>query len=104
MGVSQRASRCPTGARDLYRRTLTIWQDLSARGTLSPTDRPKLDLVERELARCDRMLAPRWAAVGRSTGDHHQIIESLRGRAVRAAAAHACAVAFAQTSAEALRV
>jgi non-specific serine/threonine protein kinase/serine/threonine-protein kinase len=44
-------------SRDLYRRSLAIWEDLRGRGTLSAIDRPKLETVEREIARCDRMVA-----------------------------------------------
>ena len=44
-------------ARTWYQQSLEIWQDLQGRGTLAATDRPKLESVAGEIARCDRMLA-----------------------------------------------
>ena len=44
-------------AREMFQRSVQIWQDLRARGTLAADDAPKLDEAHRELARCDAALA-----------------------------------------------
>ena len=43
-------------ARDLYARSLSIWQDMQARGILTAEDRTKPQEVAREIARCDAAL------------------------------------------------
>lgn len=44
-------------AREMFQRSLNIWQDLRARGTLAADDVPKLDEAVREVAQCDAFLA-----------------------------------------------
>ena len=43
-------------ARDLYSRSLAVWQDMQKRGILTAEDRTKPQEIARELARCDASL------------------------------------------------
>ena len=43
-------------ARDLYARSLEIWQDLQRRNTLAPADKGKKDAVLKNIAACDAAL------------------------------------------------
>jgi eukaryotic-like serine/threonine-protein kinase len=43
-------------ARDLYARSLEIWQDLQTRNTLAPADKGKKDAVLKNIAACDAAL------------------------------------------------
>jgi tetratricopeptide (TPR) repeat protein/tRNA A-37 threonylcarbamoyl transferase component Bud32 len=45
-------------ARDLYGRSHAILRDLRERGLLTAIDRPRLDAVERQVARCESMVSP----------------------------------------------
>ena len=44
-------------AREMFQRSLDIWQDLRARGTLAADDIPRLDEAIRQVAMCDTALA-----------------------------------------------
>jgi tetratricopeptide (TPR) repeat protein len=44
-------------AKDYLGKSLSIWQDLRSRGTLSPTDSNKPEEVIKEIAKCDAALA-----------------------------------------------
>jgi tetratricopeptide (TPR) repeat protein len=44
-------------AREMFQRSLDIWQDLRARGTLAADDMARLDEAMREIAMCDAALA-----------------------------------------------
>jgi eukaryotic-like serine/threonine-protein kinase len=44
-------------AREMFQRSLDIWQDLRARGTLAADDVPKVDEAVRQVAECDAALA-----------------------------------------------
>ena len=44
-------------AREMFRRSLDIWLDLRARGTLAADDVPRLEEAQRELAKCEAALA-----------------------------------------------
>jgi len=43
-------------ARNLYARSLEVWQDMQKRGILTAEDRTKPQEVAREIARCDAAL------------------------------------------------
>jgi hypothetical protein len=43
-------------ARNLYVRSLEIWQDLETRNIVAPSDRSKKDAVLRKIAACDAAL------------------------------------------------
>ena len=43
-------------ARDLYARSLDVWQDMQKRGILTAEDRTKPQDVTREIAHCDAAL------------------------------------------------
>lgn len=44
-------------AREMFQRSLEIWQDLRARGTLAADDVPKMEATVREIDKCDAALA-----------------------------------------------
>ena len=55
IGVAEKRARWRT-ARDLYARSLDVWQEMQKRGILTAEDRTKPQEIIRELARCDASL------------------------------------------------
>ena len=55
LGAAERREHWHT-ARDLYARSLAVWQDMQKRGILTAEDRTKPEEIARELERCDASL------------------------------------------------
>lgn len=55
IGAAEQREQWQT-ARDLYVRSLAVWQDMQKRGILTAEDRTKPQEVAREIARCEASL------------------------------------------------
>jgi hypothetical protein len=55
LGAAEQREHWQT-ARDLYARSLAVWQDMQKRGILTAEDRTKPQEIAREIARCDAAL------------------------------------------------